>query len=120
VDADGPGRSQLGLEVGVLEDDVGRLAPQLEEETLQRGRALLHDPAAHGGRAGERDEIDPGVGDQVLGHALSEVVTTWNTPGGKSVRSATRRPMRVAFHGVLGAAFKMTVLPVARRLSRSC
>ena len=46
--------------------------------------------------------------------ALSEVVTTWRTPGGKSVCSATRRPMRVAFHGVLGAAFRITVLPVAR------
>ena len=46
--------------------------------------------------------------------ALSDVVTTWSTPAGKSVRSATSRPMRVAFQGVLGAAFKMTVLPVAR------
>ena len=45
--------------------------------------------------------------------ALSDVVTTWSTPGGKSVCSATSRPMRVAFHGVLGAAFKITVLPVA-------
>ena len=44
---------------------------------------------------------------------LSEVVTTWRTPAGKSVCSATSRPMRVAFHGVLGAAFRMTVLPVA-------
>jgi hypothetical protein len=44
---------------------------------------------------------------------LSDVVTTWRTPGGKSVRSATSRPIRVAFHGVFGAAFRITVLPVA-------
>ena len=45
---------------------------------------------------------------------LSAVVTTWSTPGGMSVRSATSRPIRVAFHGVFGAAFKITVLPTAR------
>ncbi len=45
--------------------------------------------------------------------ALSDVVTTWNTPGGKSVRSAAKRPSRVAFQGVLGAALRITVLPVA-------
>ncbi len=45
--------------------------------------------------------------------ALSEVVMTWKTPAGKSVRSAANRPMRVAFQGVLGAALRITVLPVA-------
>jgi hypothetical protein len=45
---------------------------------------------------------------------LSVVGTTWKTPSGKSVRSATRRPMRVAFHGVSGAGLRITVLPVAR------
>ena len=33
------------LEVRVVEDDVGRLATQLQEEPLERGGALLHDPA---------------------------------------------------------------------------
>ena len=44
---------------------------------------------------------------------LSVVVTTWKTPAGKSVRSATNRPILVAFQGVSGAGFKMTVLPAA-------
>ena len=35
------------------------------------------------------------------------------TPSGKSVSSATRRPSRVAFHGVSGAGLRTTVLPVA-------
>ena len=45
--------------------------------------------------------------------ALSEVVTTWRTPAGMSVFSATSRPIRVAFQGVFGAAFRITVFPVA-------
>jgi hypothetical protein len=44
----------------------------------------------------------------------SEDVTTLTTPGGMSVFSATRRPSRVAFHGVSGAGLRITVLPVAR------
>ena len=43
----------------------------------------------------------------------SDEVTTLSTPGGNSVCSATRRPRRVAFHGVSGAGLRMTVLPVA-------
>ena len=113
MDAHGPGHGELGLEVGVVEHDVRRLAAQLEEEPLERRGALLHDPAPHGRRTGERDQVDPGIGDEVLGHRLSEVVTTWKTPAGKSVRSAANRPMRVAFQGVLGAALRITVLPVA-------
>ncbi|CAB4853228.1 unannotated protein [freshwater metagenome] len=41
-------------------------------------------------------------------------VTTLNTPAGMSVFSATRRPRRVAFHGVSGAGLSTVVLPVAR------
>ena len=43
----------------------------------------------------------------------SDEVTTLKTPAGMSVCSATRRPMRVAFHGVSGAGFRIIVLPVA-------
>ncbi len=43
----------------------------------------------------------------------SDDETTLNTPAGMSVFSATRRPMRVAFHGVSGAGFRIMVLPVA-------
>ena len=40
-------------------------------------------------------------------------MTTLTTPGGMSVRSAIRRPRRVALKGVSGAGFSTTVLPVA-------
>ena len=43
----------------------------------------------------------------------SEAVTTLTTPGGMSVRSAIKRPRRVALKGVSGAGLSTTVLPVA-------
>ena len=43
----------------------------------------------------------------------SDEVTTLSTPAGMSVCSATRRPRRVAFHGVSGAGLMISVLPVA-------
>ena len=49
---------QRRREVGVVEHDRGRLAAELEEQPLHRRRALLHDPLADGGRAGERDQVD--------------------------------------------------------------
>ena len=60
-------------------------------------------------------EIRSTLGDSVSSSPTrwSDDVTTLSTPGGNSVCSATRRPSRVAFHGVSGAGFKMTVLPVA-------
>ena len=44
---------------------------------------------------------------------LSDGVTTFTTPGGISVCSATSRPRRVALNGVCGAGFTTIVLPVA-------
>lgn len=47
------------LDVGVVEDDVGRLAAQLERHALEvGGRGGLHDGAADGGRAREGDLVD--------------------------------------------------------------
>ena len=43
------------LEVGVGEDDVGRLAAELERDALDRRGGALHHRAAHLGRAGEAD-----------------------------------------------------------------
>ena len=46
--------------------------------------------------------------------ALSDEVTTLNTPAGMSVCSATRRPRARAVHGVSGAGLSTTVQPAAR------
>ena len=45
--------------------------------------------------------------------AGSEAVTMLTTPGGMSVRSAMRRPMWVALHGVSGGGFSTIVHPAA-------
>ena len=62
------------------------------------------------------NEIMSTAGDSVSSSPTrwSEEVTTLTTPAGMSVRSAMRRPRRVAFHGVSGAGLSTIVLPVAR------
>ena len=71
------------LEVGVVEHDGGRLAAQLEEQALHRRGALLHDPPADRGRAGERDEVDlAATATSSSATTLSDGVTTFTTPGG--------------------------------------
>ena len=59
VEEDGVGRARdRELEVGVLEDDVRRLAAELERDFLQIVRGGLDDQLAHLGRARERDLVD--------------------------------------------------------------
>src|SRR5690606_9844777 len=50
------------VEVGVVEDDEGRLAAQLEEHARQVLGGGGHDLASGGGGAGERDQVDARVG----------------------------------------------------------
>ena len=50
-----------GLEVGVVEDDVGRLAAELLRDPLHRRRRGAGDLDAGAGRAGERHHVDVGV-----------------------------------------------------------
>ncbi len=54
------------LEVGVGEDDVGRLAAELERDALDRPRRAAHHLLPDLGRAGEADLGDVGVLDQPL------------------------------------------------------
>ena len=50
-----------GGEVGVVEQDVGRLAAELERDPLDALGRQLHDPPAGPGGAGEGDHVDLGV-----------------------------------------------------------
>ena len=52
------------LEVGVGQDDVRRLAAELERHALERPPGLRADLAADGGRAGEGDLVDARVVDE--------------------------------------------------------
>src|SRR5262245_40065673 len=66
VEADPEAAEQRVVEVGVVEDDRGRLAAELEEHPLHRRRALLHDALADDGRARERDQVDLGREGELL------------------------------------------------------
>ena len=54
------------VDVGVVEDDRGRLAAELEGAALELLAAEGADLAAGGGRAGEAHLVDVGMGDEVL------------------------------------------------------
>ena len=101
------------LEVGVGEDDVGRLAAQLERHPLDRRRGARGDPAADLGRAGEGDLGDVGVLDQPLRRRRCPgPATTFSTPSGSPASSAIRSSSS-AVSGVSSAGFSTTVLPAA-------
>ena len=55
-----------GVEVGVVEDDGGGLAAELEGDAAQVLRAELGDVPAGGAGTGEGDLVDARVGDEVL------------------------------------------------------
>ncbi len=106
------GLSEVGR---VIENDVGRLAAQLQEHSLQCRRAFLHHATADGGRAGERDQIHARIGDVAFRRpcAGSAEVTTFTTPGGRPT-SAASSPMYVPINGVSGAGFRTTVQPASK------
>ena len=70
-----------GGEVGVVEDDRGRLAAELEAHALELLTADRGDAPARGGRTGERDLVDAGVAHEVL---------TDFAPGGQDRHDALR------------------------------
>ena len=58
VEEDGVGGAgNGGLHVGIVEDDVGRLAAQLQRNLLQIAGSGLQNQLAHFGRAGEGDLV---------------------------------------------------------------
>jgi hypothetical protein len=67
VEPDGVDQAFDGaVDIGVVEDDVGGLAAQLEREGFARAGRRLADAAAHGGGAGEGDLGDAGMLDDRL------------------------------------------------------
>ena len=71
-----------GVEVGVVEDDVGRLAAELERDLLQGAGAELHDAAADLGRAGEGDLADVGMGRELLAGRAARTADDVDHAGG--------------------------------------
>ena len=102
------------VDVGVVEDETGALAAELEQEPLHRPAAGLGDPDADLGRAGEADHVDVGRVDQGARPARRRwQLTRLTTPGGKPTSSRMRTSSTTA-SGSWGAGFTTTVLPMAR------
>jgi hypothetical protein len=71
-------------EVGVVEQDVGRLPAELEGDPLHgAGRHLGH-PLAGPGRSGERDHVDVGVGGERLADHRPVAAHEVEHPGGQA------------------------------------
>jgi hypothetical protein len=72
-----------GLEIGVREEDVRRLAAELERNLLQRVRRAAHDRLADFHAAGEGDLVDMRMS-TIAAPAISPLpVTMLTTPGGR-------------------------------------
>ena len=113
IEEDAGGRSfGRGFEIGIVENDVGRLAAELERDALEVAGRALHDSAADAGRAGEGDLVDVGVIDQRVADDAAGPVTTLKTPAGRPASSASSA-MRSADSEVSSAGFITMVQPQA-------
>lgn len=62
----GNGAGDGGIKLGVVKDNKGRVAAELERELLQGAGGLAHEELADAGGAGERDLLDNGRGGEFL------------------------------------------------------
>ena len=99
----------LGHHVG--EEDVGRLAAELERHRDHVLGRVLHDQPAGRGLAGERDLGDARVLASGLPASMPKPLTTLSTPGGS--RSPMRSISTMMLIGVCSAGFRTTQLPAA-------
>ncbi len=98
--------------VGVVEDDVGRLAAQFQRHALDGAGSGSSDLLACTGRAGEADHVDAGVlGDRCADHragARHEVEDT----GGRPISCTISARMK-AFSGATSDGLSTNVQPAA-------
>ena len=79
-----------GVQVGVGEDDVRRLAAQLERDALEVAGGRLRRSPADVGRAGEGDLVDVRVAASAAPAVSPKPVTTLNTPSGSRLPGPAR------------------------------
>ena len=102
-----------GVEVGVGEDDVGRLAAELQRHPLELVRRLAHDALADRGRPREADLADVGVGDEPLPHDRPLAGQDREHPFRDAGVAAPAPRSGLAVSGVSSAGLRTTVLPAA-------
>jgi hypothetical protein len=78
------------VDIGVVEDDVGGLAAQLERQRLARAGRGLADAAAHLGGAGEGDLVDAGCS-TIASPVAPSPVTMLTRPSAARPRGRYRR-----------------------------
>ena len=85
IEEDGTRRTRNGdVEIGVLQDDVRRLAAELERDLLQVIGCGLNDELADLRRAGERHLVDPRMRRQCRAGGFAETGDDVHHPVGKS------------------------------------
>ena len=101
------------IEIGIGEHDVGRLAPELEVQRLERRRRALRDDARRC-RVEPVKLIRPTRGSRTSASPASSPspATTFTTPVG-SPDSSSSSPSRSNEHDACSAGFITTVLPAA-------
>ena len=103
-------------EIRVLQHDRGRLAAELEEQALQRRRALLHDPLPDGGRAGEGDQVDLGRERELLAEEGVGGGDDVDDPGRDVRRLGDQAPQPGRVEGRIGSRLQHDRVPGGERL----
>ena len=102
------------VEVGVVEDQVGALAAQLEADRREVGRGRLADHPAGAGLAGEGDPVDAAVlGERRAGRVGAEAVHDVEDAGRQAGLERPAGPAASPDVGVSSAGLSTTVLPHA-------
>jgi hypothetical protein len=83
-----------GIEIGIVENDEGRVAAQFQRQLLDGRRALRHQQAADFGRTGERQLAHDGAGAQLAANgrrvAGDDIENAW--PANRRARPARPAP----------------------------
>src|SRR5581483_4818803 len=101
-----------GVEIGVCEKDVWRLAAKFEGDTLHRVRGLLHDDLAHSSASCERDLVHIWCVTRGAPAVSPNPVTMFTAPAG-SPTSSNHCAISKAVSGVCSAGFRTQVHPAA-------
>ena len=106
-----PGRHGR-VEIGVLQDDVGRFPAELEGDLLHGLGGQRHDPLAGPGRPGERHHVDLGMARDRLADHRSDAGHQIEDAGGNPTSSRTSASAN-AFSGATSLGLRTTVQPAA-------
>ena len=106
------GEVSAAFPIGIGENDIRRLAAELERDTLQALRGEFHDPPADLRRTGKGNLSDQGMGDESVADGRAGSREHLQTPGGNPAAWASSPSLR-AVKGDRDAGLSTTQLPAA-------